>query len=66
MIFNKSNQKTLVVASPRFPPFSTDPLDIDAMVHHISFSSVYSTLVSNYKNGELKGIIAEAVGFHRI
>lgn len=60
MIFNKSNQKTLVVASPRFPPFSTDPLDIDAMVHHISFSSVYSTLVSNYKKGELKGIIAEA------
>lgn len=60
MTFSKSNQTSLVVSSSRFPPFSTDPLDIDAMVHHIAFSSVYSTLVSNYKKGELKGIIAES------
>lgn len=60
MTFYKAESTNLVVASPRFPPFSTDPLDIDAMVHHIAFSSVYSTLVSNYKKGELKGILAEA------
>lgn len=57
---HKSPPSYLLVASPRFPPFSSDPLDIDAMVHHIAFTSVYSTLVSNYKQGELKGLIAES------
>ena len=52
--------ESLLVASPRFPPFSSDPLDYDAMVHHITFSSVYSPLVTNYKLGEMKGIIAES------
>ncbi len=39
-------------------PFSLDPLDYDALAHHICFRSVYSSLVTDYKLGEIKGVVA--------
>lgn len=39
-------------------PFSADPLDYDAFIHHIAFSSVHAGLVTNYKAGQYTGIIA--------
>lgn len=56
--FNKmSNNKNLQIWSSRVP-YSLDPLDYDALAHHICFRSVYSSLVSDYKLGEVKGILA--------
>jgi len=40
-------------------PFSADPLDYDAFIHHIAFSSVHSGLVTNYRAGQYTGIIAK-------
>jgi len=40
-------------------PFSADPLDYDAFIHHIAFSSVHSGLVTNYKIGQYTGLIAK-------
>lgn len=52
-----TNNKNLQVWSARIP-YSLDPLDYDALAHHICFRSVYSSLVSDYKLGEVKGILA--------
>lgn len=52
-----TKNKTLKIWSPRIP-YSLDPLDYDALAHHIHFRSVYSSLVSDYKLGEIKGILA--------
>lgn len=41
-------------------PYSSDPLDFDALVHHIIFYSIYSPLVTEYKVGEVTGLIAES------
>jgi hypothetical protein len=62
MTLLKSNGeiKSLRLLAPRFPPFSSDPLESDALIHHIAFLSVYSGLVSDYKLGEIKGILAES------
>jgi len=55
-----SNKKTstLKVWSLR-TPFSTDPLKYDALAHHICFRSTYASLVSEYKLGEIQGVIAD-------
>lgn len=50
--------KTLTVWSLR-TPFSLDPLDYDALAHHICFTSVFSPLVSDYRQGSIQGIVAE-------
>lgn len=47
----------LKIWTPR-TPYSADPLDYDALAHHICFRSIYSSLVSDYKLGEIKGIIS--------
>lgn len=41
-------------------PFSTDPYDYDAFVHHLAFRSVLSSLVTPYKAGTYVGILAES------
>ncbi|MDH4467369.1 MAG: ABC transporter substrate-binding protein [Bacteriovoracaceae bacterium] len=41
-------------------PYSADPADFDFMVHNVVFYSVFSPLVSEYKVGDIKGIIAES------
>lgn len=43
-------------------PFSADPLDYDAFIHHIAFSSVYAGLVTNYRTGQYTGTIAKEWG----
>lgn len=53
-----SNQTILRIWSPR-TPYSTDPLEYDALAHHICFRSLYLSLVSDYKVGEIQGLIAE-------
>ena len=40
-------------------PFSADPLDYDAFIHHIAFSSVYAGLVTNYRTGQYTGVTAK-------
>ncbi len=41
-------------------PFSSDPLDYDAYVHHQTFTSVFGNLVSFNKKGEITPQIAES------
>lgn len=40
-------------------PFSADPIDYDALVHHFTFRSVLGGLVSQHKVGGYTGIIAD-------
>ena len=40
-------------------PFTTDPLEYDALVHHEAFGSVYASLVSLHKKGGFQPILAE-------
>lgn len=55
---SKNHQSTLKVWSLRTPS-STDPLKYDALAHHICFRSTYASLVSEYKLGEIGGVIAD-------
>jgi hypothetical protein len=41
-------------------PYSGDPLDYDAFVHHIAFRSVYSSLVTQYHKGQVIGLLAQS------
>ncbi len=54
---NDDSTQGIKIWSPRIP-FSTDPLDYDALAHHICFRSVYSSLVTDYKLGDISGQIA--------
>lgn len=58
-VYNKSmnSEKVLKIWSPRIP-FSVDPLEYDALAHHICFRSISSSLVSDYKLGTIQGVIA--------
>ena len=40
-------------------PYSADPLDCDAFVHHITLRPVLNTLVTQYRTGELAGTFAK-------
>jgi hypothetical protein len=63
IIFNSctpSSPERKLLVSNRLPPYSADPLDYDAFIHHISFRSVLSPLISNYRAGNILGIIAES------
>jgi ABC-type oligopeptide transport system substrate-binding subunit len=42
------------------PPYSTDPQDYDAFVHHILQRPVFSSIVSQYRSGEFVGTLANA------
>jgi hypothetical protein len=42
-----------------YAPTSADPLDYDALPHHVIFRSVFAGLVSQYKTGETVGVLAE-------
>jgi hypothetical protein len=52
-------EKTLKVWTGRVP-YSLDPMDYDALAHHICFRSVYLPLISDYRVGEITGQIAES------
>lgn len=56
-LFNK--QDTLVFATSSLP-FSSDPMDYDAYVHHYAFTSLLGNLVSSSKKGELFPMIAKS------
>jgi hypothetical protein len=55
-----TNQKQSIikVAIPS-SPYSSDPIDFDAYVHHLCFGSTLSTLVSNTKKTGLEGRLAK-------
>ena len=40
-------------------PFSADPMKYDYFIHHIAFTSVYSTLVTTFQGREIKGVLAK-------
>ncbi len=41
-------------------PYSADPLDYDQFIHHVAFTPVFASLVTQYHAGEFKGIIASS------
>lgn len=55
---NKTHHKELTIALV-MPPTSTDPLDYDYSIHHNTMRSVFASLVSQYKVGEITPQIAE-------
>lgn len=62
LILFKGNQKKMSklinVITPSLP-FSADPLKYDYFIHHIAFTSVYSTLVTLTQGKEIKGVLAK-------
>lgn len=57
---NSQKNQSLSVFFGTTKAFSTDPLDYDHLVHHISFRSVLSPLISLYKSGAVTPMIAES------
>jgi Bacterial extracellular solute-binding proteins, family 5 Middle len=41
-------------------PFSTDPLDYDAAVHHVSARPLFASIVTQYKAGTIEGAVVES------
>jgi hypothetical protein len=41
-------------------PYSADPIQYDAGVHHVAFTSVFSGLITQYSVGKLTGTLAES------
>ncbi len=41
-------------------PYTADPIEYDLWVHHISFRSIFASLITQYKNGAFYGIVAES------
>lgn len=54
------NNSALLTVWTRFQPYSVDPLDYDYDVHHLVMRSVYASLVSEYKEGEITPQIARS------
>lgn len=54
------NTKTLSIRYGSHTPYSADPLDYDAFVHHMVFRSVFGTLVSLYKAGDIAPQLASS------
>lgn len=59
MNFSNNKNKTLKVWM-RFRPSSTDPLQYDLSVHHVTMRSVFASLVSMYENGKIAPQIASS------
>jgi hypothetical protein len=60
LYFSKNTSEKKAIVHLNSQPYSADPLDYDAFVHHVVFRSIYSSLVSQYKNGTIKGVLAES------
>jgi hypothetical protein len=41
-------------------PYSADPIDYDAFIHHVMFTSVLSPIVSQYRVGQITGLLASS------
>jgi ABC-type transport system substrate-binding protein len=50
--------KFINVITPALP-FSSDPMKYDFFIHHVAFTSTYSTLVSTFQGREIKGVLAK-------
>jgi len=59
MDFSSNKNKTLKIWM-RFKPQSTDPLEYDLGVHHVTMRSVFASLVSMYENGKIAPQIASS------
>jgi hypothetical protein len=47
-----------VKVSSRIAPYSADPLEFDAVPHHIAFKPVLATLITRYRVGRFQGVVA--------
>jgi hypothetical protein len=56
---NKQSSRPLTVLLPR-APYSFDPLEYDAFLHHVIATPILSTLVSQYRTGKITGVVAES------
>lgn len=59
MNISSNKNKTLKIWM-RFKPQSTDPLEYDLGVHHLTMRSVFASLVSMYENGKIAPQIASS------
>ncbi len=55
-----SSNKTLDIWGWQYDPYSTDPMEFDDAVHHVAWTSVYGTLVSDYRVGQISAQIASS------
>lgn len=53
---NLMNTSIYVTAAP----FSPDPYKFDYQIHHIVYGSIFAKLVSQYKQGEIVGVLAQS------
>ncbi|MBF0299125.1 MAG: hypothetical protein HQK51_10425 [Oligoflexia bacterium] len=56
----KRNDQSKLLFWTNSAPFSTDPMDYDAFIHHIVFRSTYSSMVTEYSSGGPTGILAKS------
>lgn len=55
-----NDEKVVQVWGWQYSPYSADPIEYDDIVHHIAFTSVLGTLVTNYKVGSITPQLAES------
>ena len=53
------NTETRHITISAGTPFSFDPIDYDAFTHHFTQRPVLATLVSNYRSGDIIGVLAK-------
>jgi len=59
--FMTRNQNSITkVFGGLYSPYNTDPIAYDDFIHHMAWTSVFGTLVSQYKVGEITGQIADS------
>jgi len=57
--FNKKESKHDYIVYLAQKAFSADPIDFDLWTHHYIFNNVLARLITQYKKGEVIGVIAE-------
>lgn len=57
--FDKQGGNMATVTIQAGTPFSFDPMDYDAFTHHLTQRPVLVPLVSNYKSGNIIGVVAK-------
>lgn len=59
IITNDRHKETPITVWTRFKPSSVDPMDYDLAVHHVAMRSVFASLVSLYRSGNIEPQIAK-------
>lgn len=57
---NKTKSKDVLIFASGSIPYSSDPMEYDAYIHHYSFTSLFGNLVTSSKKGVISPLIAKS------